>query len=686
MPLFLSPRLSRLLEILLRRTEPLSVDALAGNLGCSRRTVFRELENTDTLLKSYEAHVDSVPGKGIRIVCGESRDKLLSALNSGSALPGNRGERLLSLTLELLSNSGLIQKLLYYADMLGVSESTISNDLDAIEPWLAGYHIVLERKPGQGVCASGKEADIRGAITMRFIMDGGSGVFPYARARGNPPEDIERGVRDILSEAGTRFDWMTSESHEMLTVFLMVTVERVRRGNFLREHHTGAGSFQQRLADFLAAGIERRFSLPLPPAERCGLAWHIQSCRAKFFRPPQSEEREQHDQIQSLVDKMIERFDPGLAPYLKMNEQLVYGLARHLGPALIRLEKKMGLSDPLKGQFALRYPDVYGKTRKAASVLEEYLRDSLPSSEISFIAVHFYAALAAIDEQKIHKHLLYAGLVCVAGIGVSYMLASQIRNRFKGELEIDISGWDDREAWQKADFLISTIPLRETDKPVILVQPLLGEEDYRRIQDAVNTYAYTEKGPAPHQNADASFVRRLDTAASLLSHIRMLISAFSVVSIRPDCGFEELALFAAERFTGSGIPGTMPGSESSREVYQALIDREALYSQVIADMGIVLLHACTRRVSSPVFALIVPEQGLFLCQYFRGAKSCALMLLPEQCPPEMKRIMGGISGGLIDSPDFLAAVQRGNEQEIRPLLEARLSAAALSYCRETLTA
>ena len=276
------------------------------------------------------------------------------------------------------------------------------------------------------------------------------------------------------------------------------------------------------------------------------------------------------------------------------------------------------------------------------------------------------------------------GLVCVAGIGVSYMLASQIRNRFKGELEIDISRWDDREAWQKADFLISTIPLQETDKPVILVNPLLGDKDYRRIQEAISTYAYTESKTPLHQNEDASFARRLDTAASLLSQIRMLMSAFSVVSIRPDCGFEDLALFAAERFAGRGASGAAADSESRQEVYQALIDREALYSQVIADMGIVLLHACTRSVSSPVFALIVPERGLFLNRYFCGAKSCALMLLPEQCPPEMKRIMGGISGGLIDSPDFLAAVQQGNEQEIRPLLEARLSSAALGYCRETL--
>jgi mannitol operon transcriptional antiterminator len=365
-----------------------------------------------------------------------------------------------------------------------------------------------------------------------------------------------------------------------------------------------------------------------------------------------------------------------------MNEQLVYGLARHLEPALIRLEKKMGLSDPLKGQFALRYPGVYDKARKAAAVLEEHLHDSLPPSEISFIATHFCAALADVDERKSGRHLLHAGLVCVAGIGVSYMLASQIRNRFKGELEIDISGWNDREAWQKADFLISTIPLRETDKPVILVNQLLGEDDYRRIQEAINTYAYTEKSCLPGQSANASLTRRLDAAASLLNHIRMLLSAFTVVSIRPDCGFEDLALFAAERFAGGGAAAA--GSESSREVYRAFIEREALYSQVIADMGIVLLHARTRWISSPVFALIVPEQGLFLRQYFRGAKSCALMLLPEQCPPEMKRIMGGISGSLIDSPEFLAAVRRGNEWEIRPLLEARLSAEALSYCRETL--
>jgi mannitol operon transcriptional antiterminator len=212
------------------------------------------------------------------------------------------------------------------------------------------------------------------------------------------------------------------------------------------------------------------------------------------------------------------------------------------------------------------------------------------------------------------------------------------------------------------DFLVSTIPLTETDKPVVRVQTILGEEDYQKIQEAVTAFAFTErKAEVPVR--PAFLEKRLDDLIGIFMQSRRLLDNFSVVSIRADCSFDELVRFAAARFA----------PENPEAVCRALTDREALATQVVAELGIVLLHTRGADNTPPVFAVIVPEGGLFTGAYLKNTKSCVLMLLPEKVPKEMTELMGRISGALIDMPLFLEAVRAGNSETIQAILEREIS-------------
>jgi hypothetical protein len=116
------------------------------------------------------------------------------------------------------------------------------------------------------------------------------------------------------------------------------------------------------------------------------------------------------------------------------------------------------------------------------------------------------------------------------------------------------------------------------------------------------------------------------------------------------------------------------------------MDREAVSSQVITHLKIVLLHARTGGTGIPVFALIMPEHGVFSGAYFHGAKSCLLMLLPKHSPREMNEIMGIISGALVDNGAFLDMVHRGNIRQLRSMLESEISEYLVQYCKETVKA
>jgi mannitol operon transcriptional antiterminator len=657
----LSPRLLRLLELLLRSVEPVKVDVLASALDTSRRTVFRELENADSVLTVFQTALTSVPGRGIAFSGdGETRQKLLEALAEYKPQPASRKERLFRLLVELIVNSGQIQKLYYYARSLEVSESTVSNDLDELEKWLTGRGLSLTRKSGLGVQCDGTEEALRAALVSRFMLDGDSGGKSYSAAFGFPGEETETGVREILRRKSGATDWMTPESFCLISFYLMVTVFRVQNGNVISNEQVSAGDFQNALAGDLAAETENEFSITLPETERQALSGWIQACRSKQESPLEPGPANQQDLIQRLVMRMIDRFDPPVAVILKTNEQLIRLLSRHLESALPRLKRGIELPNPLEAELVKHYPEVYEKTRRAAKVLEEHLSLPVPSHEIAFIQIHFLAALAVLGERNVRRRSLRAGIVCVSGIGMSYMLAYQVRKRFKGDLEVEVSAYDEKDSWTGADFLISTIPLAETDKPIVRIQTIMEEEDYQKIQAAIDAFAFTE-GEAEVPQRSVFLEKRLDDLIGIFMQSRRLLDNFSVVSVKAGCSFEELVRFAAARFS----------PENPEAVCRALMAREALDTQVVAGLGIVLLH--TRKSDNTVFAVIVPEGGAFTGDYLKNIKSCVLMLLPEKAPEEMIELMGRISGALIDTPLFLEAVRTGDRETIQAILEREIS-------------
>jgi mannitol operon transcriptional antiterminator len=659
----LSPRLARLLEHILCFDEPVKVDTLASVLDTSRRTIFRELENAGNLLAASGSELVSVPGKGIAFSGDdEIRQKLREELAAYTPQPVSKRIRQLRLLTELITNAGETQKLFYYASILETSESTVSHDLDELENWLVGRGVTITRKSGLGVHCEGAEENLRTALINRFMAEEDSGGKSCAPVFDFPGEDTEAGVREILRRKAARFDWMTSESLRLITLYLMVMVERVRRGKTVGSALASAGHFQTALAEELAMEVAREFSFELPEMERRALAGWIQSCRSKLDGPLGPVPAEKQAFTQHLTLQMIDRFDPSIAAVLKTNDQLVRLLSRHLEFALPRLEGGIYLPNPLEKELIENYPEVYEKTRASAKVLEERLGFPVPSNEVSYIQIHFLAALAVLEEQNTRRRILKAGIVCVSGIGASYMLAYQVRKRFKGELEVEVSGCDDYISWANMDFLISTIPLEYTEKPVILVQTILGEKDFQKIRETITAIAFIER--KTERDEPSRFLeRRLDDMIEIFVQSRKLLDNFSVESIRADCSFDELIHFAVTRFS----------PENPDAVRRALAAREAITTQVVEKLGIVLLHARSAYHVSPLFAVIVPEGKFFTDAYFRRTKSCVLMLLPESAPREMTELMGSISSALIDLPPFLEAVRTGNREAIQAVLEKEIS-------------
>ena len=136
----LSANARKLIEQLLSLPQGwVTAAALAESIGVSRRTVLRELPAVEQWMQAAGAHFVRNPGKGLLLdEAPERRDALRTQLNSGDRKELSRAERRQQLLTRLLSEQEPC-KTAVLARALGVSESTLSADLDELETKLHPY-------------------------------------------------------------------------------------------------------------------------------------------------------------------------------------------------------------------------------------------------------------------------------------------------------------------------------------------------------------------------------------------------------------------------------------------------------------------------------------------------------------------------------------------------------------------
>lgn len=656
-----SPRLSAILRILAEADQPVSVDALAESVGVSRRTVFRDLEGTHGMLRQNGLSLATVPGRGMELSGpAECREELRRQLSSGKAVPRNRKERQMLLALLLMDNDD-IQKLYYYADAMSVSEATVSGDLDHLEPQLEQWGLTLTRNRGQGVVLNGTEERIRRAMTAMLLDTDSAGEF--SERFGYPPPAVFTEMNRLMDEQwSTPLDWITDGSLKALRMNLIVMMARVQSGRTLPEPEEQITGLPQKLADQICDSAEDLFSVVLPPPERTAVAMFLRTCRAKQKNPLDINDDAAYSYMLRLTFQMIDAFDPELGGVLKLNDDLVDGLSVHLWSAIVRIRQGLPARSLMLDQIRDSYPDLFRKSRRAAMVLEQELDARIPDGEVAFIASHFGAAMLHLGERSARNVILRAGIICVAGIGVSYMMSSQVRQRFRGQLEVVVSDWNSPEEWEQFDLIISSIPLEYEGCPVIRVEHILTEENYEAIRRTIgNLTARAARQPSA---AAGALPDRMDTVSRDMTEMAALLRSYSTITVRADTSFEELAKMTGYRF------GSTP--ESGNRIYEALMRREAVSTQVIPALEILLLHARTEGVTAPVVAVLAPETGRFRNEHFQNARGGLLLLAPADCSRGILESFGHISSALMEDSVFLGAVQNGNEELAYIRLEAAL--------------
>lgn len=680
----ITPRLKQILMILLREEQPISVNKLAQEIGVSKRTVQRELEYMDSTLKKYPVQFVSRTGVGIWLEgSAEEKQELLQQLESEETYDAaNREERRKRLILEILKDKGL-KKLFYYSSQFGVSEATISSDLEAVEAWLNAYGLKVIRKPGSGVVIEGNEENYRKAIRV-FIdenMDTRMVRESYELEEGKESrfqslknknisqvlnDDIlTRVIKCIMNMNDSRVLNLTENSYVGLVLHISIAINRILKHEII-EQDSGWLAQQEQDADYelaktIVEELEQEFEIEIPPIEISYICLHIKG--AKHSRVEWSSQKSveiEKKEILQLINELINAYDEEKAFELKQDEEFIQGLLAHLQPTLIRLSYNMQIKNPVLEEIKMQYPEVFERSKKVGEVLEAWIEKPVPESEIGFLAIHFGAAVVRLEGKKENVRKVAVGIVCASGIGISRLMMSKIEKNFKDRIQLATYGKNDITPYVmgKTDFFVSSIPLDIPQEQVINVNPLLNETDMERIRSAVYHY---ERLPSKNTE-ETEFSVELDQVNLVAMQIKTIIRYMELYKVSNDITFEELLIAIGEKLS--------PYRDRSEIIQEDIQRRERMGTQIFSEFGFALLHTRTKGVIRPCFTVWrTRDRKPFTDSYFKGINVVLVMLLPvDEHVRVNSDILGFISSTLIEEYDFLDIILNGEKEEIRNVL------------------
>lgn len=681
----ITPRLKKILMIMLEREQVISVKELADLIGVSKRTVQRELEYVGSSLKEYGITFETKTGKGVWLSGGkEGKERLFLQLKEEDHYDvSNREERRKRLVLEILKDKGL-KKLFYYASQFQVSEATVSSDLEAVEGWLQAHQLIISRKPGSGIEVNGTEESYRRAIRA-FIEENINTSMMREFYEVKEPENIREiygsGIGQILQEdilkkvvtcledmGEQRVMNLTESSYVGLVLHISIAISRMVKNEMIGQKPQEWELPQDEdyeLAGKIADRLGQEFSIKIPKLEQDYICLHIKGAKHQGMEWNGGKTMEiERKEILDLVNEMINAYDRENAFIFKQDSEFIQGLLAHLQPTFVRLIHGMKISNPVLGEIRVSYPEIFERSRRAGAVLEQWIGKPVPEEEIGFLTIHFGAAQVRADGRKEQIRQVTVGIVCASGIGISRLMLSKLDKIFRDRIHMETYGGNDITPYiaSRTDFFVSSVPMRQVDADILAVNPLLDKEDVEKIREKVYHYERLPK----KEHEETLFSMQLEQVTIMAMQIKTILRYLEVVYVSKDITFEELVAAISEKMS--------PYKDRQVMIQEAIEERERLGSQIFAEFGFALLHTRTKGVTRPGFGIwMTKDSKAFSDPYFKGIGVVLVMLLPVDDNIKVNsEIMGYISSMLIEDYDFLTVVTGGNKEEIKAVLSENL--------------
>ncbi len=681
----INKRTRDILLVLLEAKGPITTEYIGAALNLSSRTIKRNLKDVENYLESYGYDLETVPGVGVylRLSFEEKSDLIYSLTRTKLSRNYSKEERAFYIIIDLLKNRGPVKSYKYKAE-LGVSEGTISSDLDLVEDILGDYKLVLERQQGVGVFVEGRERDMRKLLVAivydlgyeKKILETLGQALDREERFSLTAEDkllnmVDRKLIYQMESLVGAFEkdkalGFTDSQYVALIVHLSLVVERLRNGDsidmdgdYFREL---ASKDEFQLALGLKALVEEEFSIEIPLEEVGYITMHLIGSRN--YRELTSKEDFLIDNftLVKLVKSLVKNISSLLDIRLLNDEDIIVNLSIHLETAIKRMYMEMDIRNPLIDEIRLKYGKIYGAVADSVYILEEEYGIVVPEGEIGYITMHIGASI-----EKLRRRRFKIAVVCPSGIGTSRLLAMKLESEFPNLRVVDtLSSMDLREEDLRTyDFLVSTVRLKIDSLSYIKVNPLLKEEDRLALKDFMARQSLRSRA-SEQESLEGILENNMEYERAIKS---IMDRAFYREGLKLS-SYDELLEEVLDSFNLS---------EKDRKLLRMdILKRESLGTMALEEQTGIIVHCRTRVLSELYFGFFKLEEGF----YYKGMyiDKCILLLAPREARAQWMDTMSYLTQFIFQLKefpdtrgDFFYRLEEGLKSFYREILDRSIS-------------
>ena len=668
--MLLTKRSGDIIRVLIRfpQDKPVTTAIISDELHISSRSIQRELPTVEKWLTA----------KGFRFVRKRSvglfldepddrRRELLTLLDAtGTDIPSadDRHNRQRQLLHALLFAREPV-KSLTFMDQFGISEGTLTSDLNQIEKWFDKYHLRLVRRQGLGIFLTGSETARRQAVTSH-LKD--QKAIPEAEIS----ESITDSVAQIVSDGARTLHLNLSDNGYLrLNIYLSYSVCRIRQGEYITAEEAAFEDLTMEpefaVAEYLMQKLRQTFRLPIIESETRYLAIFLTGIRIWSAEQRDLTSKRDFD-VHQITLALIQNVSEILDIDFGSDPQLARELGMHIQPAIGRIRAGIPIENPLLEDIQNRYDEIYQAcTAGCIALSASYGLPSFPPSEVGFISIYFSMAL---DRRAKLARRISVIIVCPTGIGSSRLLAENLHKAYP---DLDIRGTTsafhiepEELAQNDIDLIISTVRL-DTTYRYIYVSPLLNRQDRMLLDSKFQLILSQKSDRRPHAEKkvpetsftrkDIHFVSRTGAEIEyLLDHIR--IGRAPVLQER-----HEILAYAASLFSDT------PEMES--HFYEILKKRDQIADTYMKPFHALLLHGKSPDIMHPCFGYVHLEPPIY--ENARIILGAIVTFIPENDPDQVSApIVSEIIGSLMEQPELLKALREDDDERFTLLLETSL--------------
>ncbi|MDM5336383.1 BglG family transcription antiterminator [Fictibacillus enclensis] len=505
----MNARQKELLKVLLIENDGvLHIKDLAEQLSCSEKTVRNDLDKIEEYLRAEYADSRLIrkPGLGIAIESTEEdRAALLSTLLSAESKTNE--ERLFEIAYALVTSDKPVT-LQYFADRYYVAKAAVKKDLEIIADWLQRYELELVSKPRIGHVIVGTELKKRNALAHLSQLDSSKQDGKNAVLDLFLPYEIML-VRKALQSMSSKFSFaFTDETMESLLVHALIMIKRTRQRSRVFVHETEmaetAGQREYEYTSYLFDLLKNEFGLSFPKEERVYFTWHLMS--SKRLEEGSDPDLQVNSAASNLAASLTAKMERLTSYHFENDDILMNGLALHLHSVLNRLSFGFPITNPLLANIKKMYPYMFHMVMLALEEMKEPFDVEVPEDEAAYLVLHFQAAVQRLEQKSETKKRVI--IVCHMGIGMSHLLEAKIEQQYQDIEVLACVGRGELDNYlnkEQPDFIISTIPLEKIAVKHIVVSPLFGQEDKKKVSQFVQEIE-TNKTDHPGLSAFSPFL------------------------------------------------------------------------------------------------------------------------------------------------------------------------------------